>query len=561
MPPRVIVIGIDGASFDLLDPWMDQGLLPNLRRVFTEGAKGPLEATIPINSAPSWTSFATGVKPDKHGIFGFFRLGHSREGRVFHNASYRKAPPFWSLASAKGLTAGVANVPLTYPPDDIEGYMISGMDAPPSAGPKCMRPQSLFQELEQAVGPYVVEPDIATRVVLRTDKEREEFIDTIAAIEKKRFAHFDYLARTRDVDVLVAVTTATDRLMHRFMWYLDPKSPGRGAPGFDRIRDKCIDVFRLADDFVGRMLPLTDDGATLLVVSDHGFRSIADKGISMEGWLHGQGMLAFAGGRAGRTHGLLRGLKHRLRRMLPEHLFMSLRFRFEGVIRHMNSYERYGNIDWAGTRAYSDDELDALSSVWINLKGREPEGIVEPGEAYHALREELRAKLLAQTDPLTGVPMTEAVHRREELFTAEYAHLAPDLIVQWKDGYSPHPRRTPPGSTDFCFPMDRKKLLPLASGEHSRYGIFGAIGNNVRPGTIVAGARIIDLAPTILGLLGLAAPDSMDGRMLTEVFRPATLAADGPAPTGVAPGPGGEQAFSDEEAEEIAERLKNLGYM
>lgn len=109
--------------------------------------------------------------------------------------------------------------------------------------------------------------------------------------------------------------------------------------------------------------------------------------------------------------------------------------------------------------------------------------------------------------------------------------------------------------------MDRQKLLPLASGEHSRYGIFGAIGNTVRPGTAVAGARIIDLAPTILGLLGLAAPDAMDGRMLTEVFRPASLAADGPVPTDVAPGPGGEQAFSDEEAEEIAERLKNLGYM
>ncbi len=295
MPPRVVVIGIDGACFELLDPWMEQGLLPNLRRVFSQGARGPLEATIPINSAPSWTSFATGVRPDKHGIFGFFRLGHSREGRVFHNASYRKAPPFWSLASAKGHPCGVANVPLTYPPDAIDGYMISGMDAPPSAGPRCMRPESLYGELERAVGPYVVEPDIATRVVLRTDKEREAFIDTIAAVEKRRFAHFDHLAGTLDVDVLVAVTTATDRLMHRFMWYLDPQSPGRGAPGFDRIRDKCIEVFRMADDFVGRMLPLTETGATLLVVSDHGFRSIADKGISMQGWLHGQGCLEFAG--------------------------------------------------------------------------------------------------------------------------------------------------------------------------------------------------------------------------------------------------------------------------
>jgi len=228
----------------------------------------------------------------------------------------------------------------------------------------------------------------------------------------------------------------------------------------------------------------------------------------------------------------------------------------------MNSPETVG-IDWERTKVYS---VGAYGNLMLNQRGREPLGTVEPGAESEQLLVELTHRLLALKDPETGEPVVEAVYRPEDLFQGPYVNEAPDLLLQLRDGvYHVKPGSVAKSGEVFGL-TNRFKSVPLDhSGIHRLFGIMLAYGSAIRDGSEVTEAEIIDLAPTILHLLGLPIPDDMDGKVLTGMLTDAYQASHPLryADTSSETGPGEDQSdgYSAEEEAEIEERLKSLGYL
>lgn len=156
---RLLILGLDGATFDLVHPWVREGLLPTFAGLLTEGAWGPLRSVPNMNTAPAWTTFMTGKNPGKHGVFWFAEEGE-RPGEVrFVSAADRQATSLWRLLSDGGRKVAVVNVPLTYPAEPVNGFMVSGFDAPSTASPGFSRPVDLIHELERQCGRYILHAD------------------------------------------------------------------------------------------------------------------------------------------------------------------------------------------------------------------------------------------------------------------------------------------------------------------------------------------------------------------------------------------------------------------
>jgi predicted AlkP superfamily phosphohydrolase/phosphomutase len=224
----------------------------------------------------------------------------------------------------------------------------------------------------------------------------------------------------------------------------------------------------------------------------------------------------------------------------------------------------FNQIDWTRTKAYCSEKVAATPSIWINLKGVKPRGIVEQSE-YEPLLKLISDKLKELKDPRTGEPVIKRILRREEIFHGPYTSEAADLMLDWWE--------TSHFSTKHSFLEEmlkpavqiRERRPSTASewgGTHRRDGILIAHGKAFKKGAEIQGARLIDMAPTILYLLGQPVPEDMDGHVLEELFEPAFIAANR-VQAGGRVALDGEQGtkYSDEEAAIVEERLKGLGYI
>jgi predicted AlkP superfamily phosphohydrolase/phosphomutase len=217
------------------------------------------------------------------------------------------------------------------------------------------------------------------------------------------------------------------------------------------------------------------------------------------------------------------------------------------------------NLDWEETRAYA---LGAGGNIFVNLKGREPAGCVEPGNEYEQVRRELTGSLLSLSDPDTGQSIVERVFRREELYHGPYVDLGPDLIVQWKD-YS-YWGRGRYDSSESVFQAQRQSDFsdkPL-TGSHRLEGVLILQGPDIRSNCQTEGARLLDVAPTILSLLGIDPGPNLDGHILQGIFREETAAdlkeispADEPHRAGE------EYGYDSEDEKKITDHLRSLGYL
>lgn len=266
---RVFVIGLDGATFDLLQPWLDAGELPNLKKLMDSGVHGELQSVYPIISPVAWTSASTGVNPGKHGIYGFERQDPAVPGAQLLNTSeQRKALPIWTLLSDAGMSVAVLNVPMTWPPDPIKnGIMVSGFPFPADQSNLVYTtPPSLAAELGayplDQMGEGLVEGaegDMLARIVVSRDA-------VVRVFNEWKIGRKD--------DFTWAVVTATDRVQHFFWGMMDEKHP-YWTPAYDRDFGGAIHEFWIGmDKRLGEMLADLPEDATVMVISDHGFAPI-----------------------------------------------------------------------------------------------------------------------------------------------------------------------------------------------------------------------------------------------------------------------------------------------
>jgi predicted AlkP superfamily phosphohydrolase/phosphomutase len=554
---RVSVIGLDGATFRLIQPWVNEGNLPVLGKLMRAGVWGELESTIHPLSPQAWASFMTGKNPGKHGIFEFVRHKPNSYDLCYVNGGFVQGKKLWGLLSDVGKRVCVINVPFTYPPDRVNGYLIAGLDAPGTHSGFC-HPPELLQELIDRFGdyqlrqhPYKAKPETYLQEIFRQ-------FDYVLKVST-------YLKAKEPWDLFMVVFEATDLVQHFYWHYAFPEEFGLEPTKNKDLNESIFKVYERIDEGLGALLDLCDQEESVIVMSDHGF-SPCRKIFFMDRWLEQQGYLTYRE-KAETSYALTRMLHLAFQRYFPN--------RFKGWVTslapelkdRLRSYLTTATIDWRRTRAFSLG-IDS-TNIFINSKGTFPEGVVEAGSEYEGLRDEVANKLDDLVDPDTGERIVERVYRREELYHGSCVNRAPDLLVTWKGfeyntrrGYGREGDSLLGSSLDFSDVADYSCLQK--SGTHHVKGILVANGNPFRK-TMFEGAKIVDLAPTILYLLGQEVPADMDGRVLAEMIESEFISRYPIRVGSQAQADGGpsEELFeySEQEAKHVRDKLQGLGYI
>lgn len=560
---RVLIIGLDGGTFDLIEPWVAEGFLPNLSGLMKKGCHGRLTSTLQPTTAPAWVTCMTGVNQGKHGLYDFVRRRPGQYDVELTNASQIAAPTIFDIASRQDLHVVAVNVPFTSPPWPVNGLMIGGPFAP-AVTEELVYPSAYFDTLKRTIPDYFILPDYDSRA----SDPLADYADKLLKGIELREQLCLHILDSEPWDLFATVFMATDEAQHAF-WHCQTAHEGTSEA---RYRFVIRDVYQRVDQAIGSLLDkLSEKGleeeTTVVIVSDHGggpFRWM----INLNRWLADAGYLAFRTDRAGlitrwRSEGLKR-LANLYRQYMPARVRAEVRSRlgtrrFDQIKGDFESFLLTSNVDWEQTRAYA---LGAGGNIFINLKGREPAGGVEPGNEYEQVCRELTDSLLSLSDPDTGQPIVERVFRREELYHGPYVELGPDLIVQWKD-YS-YWGRGRYDSSESVFQAQRRfdfSDKPL-TGSHRLEGVLIVQGPGIRSNCQTEGARLLDVAPTILSLLGIDPGSNLDGHILRGIFceeAAADLRRIGPADE---PGrPGEEYGYDSEDEKKITDHLRSLGYL
>ncbi len=548
---RVWIIGLDGVPWTLLQPWIDQGHLPTLARLQAGGASGGLRSSIQFLTAVAWTTFLTGLNPGKHGIFDFARRIPGTYKQELTNASLRSGRSLWRILSDSGRRVGVVNVPMTFPPEPVNGFLISGLDTPGLDSAYTYPP-----ELKSEVN------DVHFIAVSTVGKSHAQYLEeTLAGVDKR----FELLWRTIDrepLDFYMWVEMETDAIQH-CSWHLmaDPTQPNH---------DAILQVYKRIDAHLARLVDELPEDVTLIIMSDHGAGPIhrtiyLDRWLAQKGWFHyKQGEELGVGDRARRVarKGVMKSF-YLAQRFLPVGVKGFLK-RFTGAHAAVETFMEQAEIDWSRTKAYS---VGNLGNINLNIKGRDPEGVIEPDQVEDFIAA-LTATLYELRDPDTGERMVAEVMRREEIYTGPHIDRAPDLLIRWVDDkylavkdYEADPngpifgKKQKFGRHGAAYALDQ-------TGTHIIEGIIILYGKGVKPGVRLQGAELLDVAPTVLHLLDTPIPRAMDGKPLLDAFEPQVAEKpvvyeedDGDD----ASGPGLE--LSEEEQRAIRERLQGLGYV
>ena len=549
----LLILGLDGATLDLAEPWIADGRLPHLARLARDGAWGRLASTVPAATFPSWTTFMTGVNPGRHGVLDFTRRERGEYSVRFVNATYRKAPTIWRLLSDAGRRVSVLGLPGTYPPEPVNGYMVSGFDTPVTtrADASFVYPAAFADEVAEAGGfPFADFQEFSIGPGWHAEACRKlcEGIDRKVALAGR------LLARER-WDCLMLLFGESDTAAHHFWALHDTRSPRHDAAQAAALGDPLLTVYAALDAAVGRLMAMVPT-ATVLVVSDHGFGGAGTTGVRLNRWLAQQGLLRFAPRAAtARWAGRLRAAAVRA---IPES-WQARCFRLgDGALAsRLESGVRFGGIDWSGTSAFSE-ELNYFPSIWLNVQGRDRCGTV-PVRDYSERCETIRAALLDWRDPHTGERVVAKVWQREELYTGAWVATAPDLVLELATpgGYSYVGVPSYGADGPAVEPLDPAVLggkLAGMSGSHRADGLFMLSGAPVQPGR-VDGAQIADMAPTIMALCGVAPPEDWDGRALAALRRRPLAAVEASAWAMA------ESDYDDAETADLQRRLERLGYL
>ncbi|MDL5362734.1 alkaline phosphatase family protein [Halalkalicoccus sp. NIPERK01] len=533
-----LLIGIDAACQPVFDRLSETDSIPHLESLIDRGVSAPLESQIPPWTPSAWPSMYTGVNPGKHGVYGFVDFEGYDWGVV--TANHVREHALWKLLDEHDRSSVIVNVPVTHPPDEIDGAIVPGFIGPENPG---THPKGILEEVREAIGEYRVYPNYSRGDDRYTDAEKMEEYCTLA---RMRGEAFRYLAGEYEPDFGFVQFQKTDTVFHEF----------EGDPA------KVRQIYEATDEQIGRILEECDP-KRVFVASDHGmgpyenYEFRVNEFLRREGYVEatsgGKGMpswnpirdqlqegqnetswepgkverLAAAAAKVGITPSRAAGALDRIglgslaRRYAPS-----------GVTRTGSQ-----QVDFPASRAYMRARTEL--GVRINLEGRDPEGVVPPKE-YEEVREDLIERLQAIETP-DGDPVFGEVVPREEYFWGPYTEKAVDVLT------------VPNDFEQFLSAQLREELFgpPTEPWNHKLDGLFVAAGQGIDSGVDLTDAHLFDVAPTVCAALGVPYSDRMDGRVLPVVEDVGSTAY--PEYTGSA-------AVSTED-ERVEERLSDLGYL
>lgn len=535
MSRRVLVIGLDGATWDQIEPMFARGIMPNLKKLLDGGSRGVLNSVFPPITAPAWSSIYTGTNPGKHGIFDFMRRLSGTYQVAPIDATFRDGKSIFRLVSDAGGQVFALNPPLTYPAEELNGALIPGLPTPGFS----ISPSSLAGDFLEAVPGYDPYPAEFGHLVGHTDSLRGLADDYV----EKCVQGYRFMAgRFPDWRLGLVHFQVTDVAEH-FAW------------GDQELLDT---VHARVDQGLGELLSDLPEDTTVLVISDHGHGSLTAL-IHVNEWLRSHGFLALKSGplrslkkvayRAGLTP--TRAYKLMVRLGLRRAVQTAVHSRPQGVRSLLRRvFVSFDDVDWSRTRAYS---IGNAGQIYMNVRGRDPEGIIEPGPELERTTEALSRELLEMKHPWTGESLIREVQRGSELYDGPRAADAPDLFWIPRDfSLWAFAQNEFASSSWFSKPHDGR------TGHHRMEGIIGVAGAGAVSGGVLE-ASLLDVAPTVLSLLGIPLPGYLDGRPLTEAFAGGLQSGEAEGTAEIEAG--SRTGYNEEDAALVAKRLEDLGYL
>jgi predicted AlkP superfamily phosphohydrolase/phosphomutase len=508
---KILIIGLDGGTFDVIDPMIDKGMMPCLKSMKETGASGKLESVIPPVTAPAWFSLASGKNPGKTGVFGF--QVRTKDDFEFEYLSSRffKGNSFWDLLSEQGKTVGLVNYPMLFPPYPIKGFMVSGLGSSPDQ--EIAYPANLKEELNTITSGYEIFVNFSDKRYLDCD---DLLIKDIHSVFDKNVAAALHLMSNWDWDFFMVVISVTDWIQHALWKYCDSTHPlydqaksKRYSPEFDRFWSRV-------DGAVARLMEQAKPAVTF-ILSDHGFGPMK-KAFYLNNWLQREGYL--------KRKGFLK--------------------RFFGRLEKKDELKKGSRLlkkklDIKKTTAFCLDQDRLMGYVYINsLHGKSK------------LKEEIKTKLQNLMDP-SGKPVQVTVHKPEDIYWGEYTHLAPDLSIVFDDfEYSVEFRLSDQLFLDHPSNSNR-------TGSHRMEGVLMVKGSMISKSKIEH-THIYDIASHILYLSGLPIPEDLDGKIIDNLFTPEYLKVH-PVVYGKARPFAIDEGFERGDHVEVEKRLKALGYL
>ena len=518
-----LLLGLDGATFDVLDPLMTSGVMPRLRRLVEHGVRAPLRSTVHPLTPPAWTTAVTGRTPGNHGVFDFVRVEERDAGMYFTLTDARDVAveTIWQIASCHGAQVVALNLPAMFPARPVNGFVVPGL-VPWRHLRRYTYPPELFARISALPGfdlrELAMDYDQENRTVQGLHRaEMPAWVDHHLGRERQWSRILDHLLATTGWQLAGINFDGNDKLLHLF-WRL-VVSDGAGLEPWEQdLRARCLRYYRELDRFLGNAVELAGLGARVFIVSDHGFGP-SNEVFYANAWLASRGYLHWTEG-------------------------ARVRQGDELSVERLKIY--LAMIDWDRTAAHV--VTPSSNGVRIRVAPHRGHPGVRP-EDYLAFRERLAAELLSFRAPDGGQVVT-AARSREVAYPGACSQAAPDLLLTLRDG----------GFVSILASANPVEPRSEIVGTHRPEGVFIGWGAGLRQGIELDALDIADVAPTLLYSLGVPVPEDLEGEVAIEAF------SERQAPQLVAAGVGGAsrpegEVFTAEEEAEVVRRLSELGYL
>jgi predicted AlkP superfamily phosphohydrolase/phosphomutase len=533
---------------------MAEGRLPVLQSLIQKGVSGTLNSVFPPLSPVAWTTVMTGKNPGKHGVFEFVEHGHNPLAGRINTSRCIKSELVWETAGRFGKRTVAGAVPMSYPPRPAPGFYIGDFLSPADAKDFSSDPAA-FEEMKKALGGTYR----AWATVTHDGGHEADALADLTGFLKEHLAAVEYMATHHDWDLFMYDLMATDRIQHELWHAWDPAHDKARGRDLEKIRQGFVEFWETLDAGVGLILEKLGPDTNVILMSDHGFGPI-EWYVNFNVWLLDEGLIQL-------QNSLYVKQKHWFYRrgVTPEWIYKIMTrlgladqrvSRFQGG--QDNFWDRLAqsaflsakHIDWSKTVAYAQGNF---GQIFLNIKGRQPNGCVDPADAP-ALIEKIKERLMMLKHPETGEPLVEKVYGRQDLYNGPLIEMGPDLTVVLQDWNY----RTI-GLHEFT---THKTISPAfgPTGDHRLEGMIVGVGPAFENGASPDGACLLDIAPTILHLLGVPVPDDMDGRVLTELLKPEFRNSMQLQESVISESIDSGSMNADEEAL-IQQRLADLGYL
>jgi predicted AlkP superfamily phosphohydrolase/phosphomutase len=504
---RVLMIALDGAEPRLVEQWMSEGLLPNLKRLNSKGAYGRLQSSADWLAGSPWPTFYTGTMPSEHGLY------HYLQWRADYMTLAKPAPewiapiPFWRRLDKMRRRVISLDVPMTLPADPFEGIEITGWATHDRLAPPASHPPKIIGWINQEFGqPTLSNEFFEQQPVSTLLRARDEIIQNTHHVSKVAEA----LMKKEDWDLFIVGFGAPHRGGHQ-LWDLSGTIGETEPKEVKDFSNALREVYVSCDTAVGRLLDTAGNDVTVFVFSLHGMGANTSRVRLLPT------MLNRVLGKEEKPSEKSKHINY------LEKLFGFFPLKWRHAIKHrlskafqeqLTTFFRMGKVNWNATKAFCL-EADLQGYIRINLRGREASGIVEPKREYNELCEKIIEGLNTFVDMETKEPVVESIIRSDLHFAnGSRREYLPDLLVRWNS--SPAAKHQAVVSAlygSITWPIPGRNV-DGRSGNHRPHGFILASGKAIMSGSRITNAHILDIAPTVYSLLGLPQPPEMCGRTI-----------------------------------------------